>query len=105
MHRIVNVVLRQVKEEGLVALLFDERNPEQIQRVLAASGEILEKCLEFGGTVTGEHGIGVEKIEFMSKMFTEADLELFRQIREVFNPHGEVSRGKLIPEEVPPPTG
>ncbi len=86
-------------------LLFDERNPEQIQRVLAASGEILEKCLEFGGTVTGEHGIGVEKIEFMSKMFTEADLELFRQIREVFNPHGEVSRGKLIPEEVPPPTG
>ncbi len=52
-------------------LLFDERDPEQIQRVLAASDEILTECLDCGGSVTGEHGIGVEKISFMNRMFTE----------------------------------
>ena len=78
-------------------LLFDERDQEQIQRVLAASEEILEKCLEFGGTVTGEHGIGIEKIEFMDRMFSPTDLQLFRNIRDLFNPHGELAQGKLIP--------
>ena len=52
-------------------LLFDERHPEQIERVLAASDEILDECLACGGSVTGEHGIGVEKISFMNRMFTE----------------------------------
>lgn len=79
-------------------ILFDERNREQVQQVLDASAEILDKCIEFGGTVTGEHGIGIEKIEFMSKMFTEVDLQLFRNIRSLFNPHGELASGKLIPE-------
>ena len=51
-------------------LLFDERDPEQVQRVLTASNEILDECLACGGSVTGEHGIGVEKIAFMAKMFT-----------------------------------
>jgi glycolate oxidase len=46
-------------------LLFDERNQEQLQRVIAAGDEILSKCIELGGSVTGEHGIGVEKISFM----------------------------------------
>lgn len=78
-------------------LLFDERDRGQIRRVLDASGEILDKCLEFGGTVTGEHGIGIEKIEFMDKMFTETDLTVFREIKATFNPQGEVSHGKLLP--------
>src|SRR5262245_43939296 len=55
-------------------LLFDERDPEQVKRVLTASHEILEECLQCGGSVTGEHGIGVEKLDFMPKMFTEDDL-------------------------------
>src|SRR5262249_25235135 len=55
-------------------LLFDERDADQVRRVLAASHEILEECIALGGSVTGEHGIGVEKIDLMPKLFTPADL-------------------------------
>ena len=55
-------------------LLFDERDADQVRRVLAASHEILEECIHVGGSVTGEHGIGVEKIDFMPKLFTPEDL-------------------------------
>jgi len=61
-------------------LLFDERDAEQVKRVLLASDEILNRCIELGGSVTGEHGIGVEKISFMNKLFTEADLEKIEQL-------------------------
>src|SRR5205085_6991110 len=56
-------------------ILYDERDADQIRRALQASEEILTKCIELGGSVTGEHGIGVEKIDFMSKQFTPDDLE------------------------------
>jgi glycolate oxidase len=78
-------------------ILFDERDPEQIQRVLAASNEILDECLACGGSVTGEHGIGVEKIHFMSKMFTPDDLAAMRNLRDAFNPKGNLSPEKLLP--------
>jgi len=78
-------------------LLFDERDAEQVQRVLHASDEILTKCLELGGSVTGEHGIGVEKISFMDKLFTTTDLEVMEGIRNVFNPDGRCSPHKLLP--------
>ncbi|HMC72620.1 MAG TPA: FAD-linked oxidase C-terminal domain-containing protein, partial [Mycobacteriales bacterium] len=55
-------------------LLFDERDADQVKRVLAASHEILEECIRQGGSVTGEHGIGVEKLDFMPKLFTPEDL-------------------------------
>ena len=69
-------------------LLFDERDADQVARVLAASDEILGKCIEFGGSVTGEHGIGVEKISFMDKLFTQDDLAVMEAVRNVFNPDG-----------------
>lgn len=78
-------------------LLFDERYPEQIQRVLDASNEILGACIDMGGSVTGEHGIGVEKIHFMSRMFTESDLRAMTRLREAFNPRGNLSPKKLLP--------
>jgi glycolate oxidase len=78
-------------------ILFDERDPEQIQRVLLASNEILEECLACGGSVTGEHGIGVEKIHFMSKMFTPDDLAAMGNLRDAFNPRGNLSPEKLLP--------
>ncbi len=59
-------------------LLFDERDTDQVARVLEASDEILGKCIEMGGSVTGEHGIGVEKISFMEKLFTPDDLAVMR---------------------------
>jgi glycolate oxidase len=78
-------------------LLFDERDPHQVQRVLQASSEILDECLACGGSVTGEHGIGVEKIGFMHKMFTADDLDAMQRLRRAFNPHGRLSPGKMLP--------
>ncbi|VAX35889.1 Glycolate dehydrogenase, subunit GlcD [hydrothermal vent metagenome] len=78
-------------------LLFDERDAAQMHRVLLASEEILEECLRLGGSVTGEHGIGVEKISLMSKMFSEADLAMMNTMREIFNPHALCSPGKMLP--------
>jgi glycolate oxidase len=78
-------------------LLFDERNETQIQRVLAASDEILTECLACGGSVTGEHGIGVEKVNFMSRMFTENDLATMRRLRDALNPRNRLSPNKMLP--------
>jgi len=78
-------------------LLFDERDQDQIRRVLLASDEILNGCIELGGSVTGEHGIGVEKISFMDKLFTPADLEVFAAVRQAFNPDGRCSPAKMLP--------
>mgnify|MGYP002623807539 FL=1 len=78
-------------------LLFDERVPEQVQRVLKASHEILDECLACGGSVTGEHGIGVEKIGFMNKMFTQDDLTVMANLRNAFNPSGRLSPDKMLP--------
>jgi len=78
-------------------LLFDERDEEQVRRVLVASGEILDECIACGGSVTGEHGIGVEKIGFMHKLFTADDLDVMVRLRQAFNPHGNLSPGKMLP--------
>jgi glycolate oxidase len=78
-------------------LLFDERDPAQVQRVLQASEEILDACLECGGSVTGEHGIGVEKISFMHKMFQPGDLDAMARLRAAFNPDNLLSPHKLLP--------
>lgn len=78
-------------------LLFDERDADQVKRVLAASDEILNKCIELGGSVTGEHGIGVEKISFMNKLFAPADLEVMEKVRRAFNPTGLCSPKKMLP--------
>ncbi|HVV99939.1 MAG TPA: FAD-linked oxidase C-terminal domain-containing protein, partial [Planctomycetaceae bacterium] len=78
-------------------LLFDERDADQVKRVLEASDEILNQCIELGGSVTGEHGIGVEKISFMEKLFAPADLEMFARVRQVFNPEGRCSPQKMLP--------
>tara|TARA_Y100000814_G_scaffold272626_1_gene230176 strand:- start:102 stop:638 length:537 start_codon:yes stop_codon:yes gene_type:complete len=78
-------------------LLFDERDPEQVRHVLEASGEILQACLDLGGSVSGEHGIGVEKISFMRKMFTPEDLKIMDQLREAFNPENRLSPDKMLP--------
>ena len=62
-------------------LLFDERDADQVKRVLAASNEILDECIRLGGSVTGEHGIGVEKIDFMPKLFSPDDLAMMLRLR------------------------
>ncbi len=78
-------------------LLFDERDAEQVKRVMLASDEILNRCIDLGGSVTGEHGIGVEKISLMNRLFTKTDLEVMTDIRGVFNPQQLCSPGKMLP--------
>jgi len=78
-------------------VLYDERDPDQIRRALAAGHDILEKCIELGGSVTGEHGIGVEKIDFMEKQFTRDDLDAMRALRRVFDPENRCNPHKMFP--------
>jgi glycolate oxidase len=78
-------------------LLFDERRPEEVKRVLAASEEILDECIACGGSVTGEHGIGVEKINFMSRLFSDADIDVMTRLRTALNPRGLLTPGKMLP--------
>ena len=78
-------------------LLFDERDTAQVERVLKASGEILDECIACGGSVTGEHGIGVEKISFMHKIFSPDDLDAMTRLRVAFNPTNRLSPGKILP--------
>ena len=78
-------------------ILFDERDADQVRRVLAASTEILDECIACGGSVTGEHGIGVEKLDFMPKLFRPADLEQMLRLRSAFNPENRCSPNKIFP--------
>ena len=78
-------------------VLFDQRNPDQLERVHLANAEILKACVEAGGTISGEHGIGVEKQQFMPLVYSRADMELMVKIRETFNPHSLCNPGKIFP--------
>jgi glycolate oxidase len=78
-------------------LLFDERDPDQVKRVLAASHDILEECVRVGGSVTGEHGIGVEKISFMPVLFAPEDLSMMLRLRSALNPENRCSPHKIFP--------
>jgi len=78
-------------------VLYDERDADQVRRALAAGHDILAKCLELGGSVTGEHGIGVEKIDFMEKQFAKDDLDAMRALRRVFDPENRCNPHKMFP--------
>jgi glycolate oxidase subunit GlcD len=76
---------------------FDGRDPDQVSRVAAASKEIMELCVGVGGSITGEHGVGMDKIESMRLIFSENDLDRMLLLRDVFNPKGLCNPGKVIP--------
>ncbi|WP_420841920.1 FAD-binding oxidoreductase [Fimbriiglobus ruber] len=78
-------------------LMFDERDPDQVKRVLEASGAILTECINLGGSVTGEHGIGVEKLDFMPRLFAPEDLSFMVRLRTAFNPANRCSPNKMLP--------
>ncbi len=78
-------------------LLFDERDADQVKRVFLASHEILDECIAVGGSVTGEHGIGVEKMEFMPKLFSTEDLAAMVALRTTFNPENLCNPFKMLP--------
>jgi glycolate oxidase len=76
---------------------FDARDKSQYERAVAASDEIIEFCVSVGGTITGEHGVGMEKDRLMPLMFTDEELALMRRIRDAFNPEGLLNPEKVIP--------
>ena len=78
-------------------ILFDHRDPDQFRRAQAAGAEIMQLCVDMGGTLTGEHGVGMEKNELMPLMFTQADLDLMRNVRAAFNPIGRLNPDKVLP--------
>jgi glycolate oxidase len=79
-------------------ILFDERDRDEVRRVLAAGREILEACVALGGTLTGEHGIGVEKIGQMPLLFSPDDLAAMTRLRAVFDPEGRANPHKIFPD-------
>ena len=76
---------------------FDGSVEGEAERAEELSGLILEACLEAGGSITGEHGVGVDKKRHMPKMFAEADLEAFQRLRCAFDPAGLANPGKVMP--------
>ena len=78
-------------------ILYDEREPDQVKRALQAGNDILGKCIELGGSVTGEHGIGAEKIDFMNRQFAPEDLDAMKQLRRVFDPKNRCNPHKMFP--------
>src|SRR3989449_842268 len=78
-------------------ILFDANDPDQLERTELFAGEVLEKCVEVGGTITGEHGVGVEKINQMCVQFATAEIERFQGVKRAFDPEGLLNPGKNIP--------
>lgn len=79
-------------------ILFDSQVPGEVERVRQAGHEILQVCAEAGGTITGEHGVGIEKQEEMALIFSELDLRIMQQVREAWNPSQLLNPGKLFPQ-------
>ena len=78
-------------------VLYDERDPSEVQRAIEAGRDILKACIEMGGSLTGEHGIGVEKIAEMPLLFTPDDLLVMAELRRVFDPDERSNPNKVIP--------
>jgi len=76
---------------------FDGRDADQVKRVEAASKEIMELCVRVGGSITGEHGVGMDKIRYMSLIFDDEDIQRMMAVRDVFNHDGLCNPGKVIP--------
>ena len=78
-------------------ILFDARDPDQTQRTLEAGREILEFCIGVGGSITGEHGVGMEKQDLMCTLFNDSELEVMKRLRDCFNPDSILNPQKILP--------
>ncbi|HZH98276.1 MAG TPA: FAD-linked oxidase C-terminal domain-containing protein, partial [Fimbriimonadaceae bacterium] len=78
---------------------FDDRIPGKIKAVVEAGEEIMRRCIELGGSITGEHGIGVEKLDLMSLMFSPEDLRLQADAKRIFNDGSLCNPCKILPDQ------
>jgi glycolate oxidase subunit GlcD len=78
-------------------ILFDSRYPDQVDKIFTMSEDIMKLCVSVGGSLSGEHGIGYEKKDFMGLVFDDPDLDAMIRVRRVFNPHGLLNPEKIFP--------
>lgn len=78
-------------------ILFDGRNPEEVERVKEAGAEIMRICVDAGGVLSGEHGIGMEKMDLMPLLFSDPDMAAMLRLKAAFDPEGRCNPGKLFP--------
>ncbi|MGI9047058.1 MAG: FAD-linked oxidase C-terminal domain-containing protein, partial [Burkholderiales bacterium] len=78
-------------------ILYDANKPDELHRTEQFGGEILELCVKLGGTITGEHGVGIEKINQMCVQFGSAELDAFNAVKRAFDEHGLLNPGKAVP--------
>jgi glycolate oxidase subunit GlcD len=78
-------------------ICYDRRDPDEVRRVLDAGHRILEACVQAGGALTGEHGVGLEKLAEMELLFSPADLAAFCRVRDAWDPERRMNPGKLVP--------
>ncbi|HSK62851.1 MAG TPA: FAD-linked oxidase C-terminal domain-containing protein [Pyrinomonadaceae bacterium] len=78
-------------------ICFDSRFPDQVKRVHEAGRELMEVCVKAGGTITGEHGVGLDKRELLPLVFSEADMNAMLSVRAAFDPLGLCNPGKIVP--------
>jgi len=78
-------------------ILYDANKPDELERTEAFGGEILAYSIEVGGTITGEHGVGIEKVNHMCLQFRAAELETFHGVKRAFDEHGLLNPGKAVP--------
>ena len=79
--------------------LYDDRNEDEMQNVLLAAEEVLKYWIDIGGTLTGEHGVGVEKIHLMPYQFDRRTMQQFQRVKDAFDPTERINAGKLMPSE------
>jgi glycolate oxidase len=89
-------------------ICYDERIPGQAHLAEEVAGEILTYCVEAGGSITGEHGVGADKRDYMPRMFSDVDLAVMQQVRDAVDPKRLCNPGKVLPTprlcgEVPGP--
>ena len=84
-------------------ILFDATNPEEYKAAKKASEDILDACIAMGGTISGEHGIGLEKIGAMRLIFDPADIAAMRKVKDIFDPDDVLNPGKMFPPETEAP--
>jgi glycolate oxidase len=81
-------------------ILFDMRAPGELDRVVEAGAATLRACIELGGSITGEHGVGLEKKAYIGLLFNEADLGAMTRVRRAFDPDGRFNPAKLFPTPI-----
>lgn len=79
-------------------ILYNGREDGELEKAEALAGEILNLCIALGGSITGEHGVGMEKRDYMPNMFTELELDIMKQIRLAIDPKEIANRGKMFPD-------